>query len=73
MNKAEQAQLKQMEEAEMCPTCGGPMKNIEETGPEHVLGPAQGGRSGMLAKVTRTEFPGYRRRTLKKGEKISGM
>ena len=70
MNTSEAAQLKEMEEAERCPTCGGPMK--AEPIPESEMGPEQGGSHGMMAKMTGTDFPGYRMRKMKHGEKVSG-
>ena len=70
LNTSEAAQLKQMEEAESCPTCGGPMK--AEPIPESELGPEQGGSHGRMAKIMHTDFPGFRQRTMKRGEKVSG-
>ena len=70
INTSEAAQLQQLEEAESCPTCGGPMQAMPRE--ESEMGPEQGGRHGMMAKMTGTDFPGYRMRQLKKGEKISG-
>ena len=70
MNTSEAAQLKEMEEAETCPTCGGPMKAMPME--ESEMGPEQGGSHGRMAKIMHTDFPGYRQRTMKRGEKISG-
>ena len=72
MNTSEAAQLKEMEEAETCPTCGGPMAAKSEPIPESEMGPEQGGSHGKMARMTDTDFPGYRQRTMKRGEKIAG-
>ena len=72
MNTSEAAQLKEMDEAEMCPTCGGPMTAKPAAIPEDELGPEQGGSHGRMAKIMHTDFPGYRQRTMKRGEKVGG-
>lgn len=72
MNAGEAAQLKELDEAESCPTCGGPMKVSDPPIPESELGPEQGGSHGRMARMTHTDFPGYRQRTLKRGERIGG-
>ena len=77
LNEGEAAQLKHLEESESCPTCGGPMtarSMKEEPIPESELGPEQGGKHGMFPDAGRfgSNFAGYRQRTMKRGEKISG-
>lgn len=76
MNESEAAQLKAMEAEESCPTCGSPMKAMPaepaHKDPEYELGPEQGGKHTMMGALTRTNFPGYKTRRLKQGERIGG-
>jgi hypothetical protein len=68
INKAEVAQLKALEksETEACPTCGHVMEQMEGESEE------VGGSHGVMARLTKTDFPGYKTRQLKKGEKVGG-
>ena len=70
LNEGEASQLKQMEEAESCPTCGSPMKAVPMD--EGEMWPEQGGSHGKMARMTNTDFPGFRQRKLQRGEKIAG-
>ena len=70
LNAGEAAQLKEMEDAEHCPTCGGPMKAMPME--ESEMGPEQGGKHTLGGFMTGTNFPGYRMRKMKHGEKIGG-
>jgi len=69
-NTSEAAQLKAMEESETCPTCGNPMKaaSLEE----NAFSEEQGGKHTVGGYLTKTNFPGFKMRRLKQGEKISG-
>lgn len=64
MNKSEAAQLKELEDAEKCPTCGQMKMPAKEE-----MGPEQGGKHTMMGEILGTNYPGYK---LRKGQKISG-
>ena len=69
LNRSEAAQLKQLDESEHCPTCGSPMQAAPMDESESA---EQGGSHGRMARITQTDFPGYRTRAMKRGEKIGG-
>lgn len=64
------AEMDEASQADVCPTCGAAKK--AEMAHDEEMGPEQGGSHGMKAKMTGTDFPGYRQRKMKRGDKVSG-